>query len=265
VAELSGRDYDTILDLTVAAIERLDGDGSWWQPVCEGLIGTLEAGIAGVLEVTLPDGIISGETWPQWTQGISFEPPGLVVRHPLVRHYSTRHDTEPRTISDVQDRHGWRRSPVYRRVLTTMQGSAVHQLAIPLPGPRHMFRSIALGRSDGDFTEHHRQFARRLQPLLVTLDRHVRAARRWQVTAPPGAAARAADVGLTSRELTVLGLVADGLTGQAIARRLGITAHTVAKHQQNIYRKFGTGDRLTTVLVAGSLGLLPFHEACPVR
>ncbi|EWM17261.1 response regulator transcription factor [Kutzneria sp. 744] len=67
----------------------------------------------------------------------------------------------------------------------------------------------------------------------------------------------AVQVLLTPRELTVLALAAESLTAEAIARRLGIATGTVQKHLENAYRKLGTGDRLTSVLRAQALGLLP--------
>jgi DNA-binding NarL/FixJ family response regulator len=65
-----------------------------------------------------------------------------------------------------------------------------------------------------------------------------------------------ADLNLTRREQEILVVLSEGLTAQAIARRLGLSPRTVAKYQQRIYRKFGTSDRLTTVLRAQRLGLL---------
>jgi DNA-binding CsgD family transcriptional regulator len=62
---------------------------------------------------------------------------------------------------------------------------------------------------------------------------------------------------LTQRELTVLAVLAEGLTADAIARRLEISPRTVHRHLQHLYRKLGTTDRLATVLRAKSLGLLP--------
>lgn len=62
---------------------------------------------------------------------------------------------------------------------------------------------------------------------------------------------------LTGRELTVLHLLAEGLTAEAIGRRLAISTRTVHKHLEHVYAKFGTGDRLTTVLRAQHAGLLP--------
>ena len=61
---------------------------------------------------------------------------------------------------------------------------------------------------------------------------------------------------LTSREQATLNLLAESLTAEAIARRLGISAGTVAQHLASLYRKLGTNDRLETVLRAQHLGLL---------
>ncbi|WP_157767736.1 helix-turn-helix transcriptional regulator [Actinosynnema pretiosum] len=61
---------------------------------------------------------------------------------------------------------------------------------------------------------------------------------------------------LTQRERTVLVVLAEGLTADAIARRLDISPRTVHRHLQHLYRKLGTTDRLATVLRAQELGLL---------
>ncbi len=61
---------------------------------------------------------------------------------------------------------------------------------------------------------------------------------------------------LTPRELTVLSLVAESLTTEAIGRRLRISPRTVHKHIEHLYRKMGTADRLSTVLRARTEGLL---------
>lgn len=44
-------------------------------------------------------------------------------------------------------------------------------------------------------------------------------------------------VRLTGRELDVLSLIARGCTYSQVADRLGISAHTVATHIKNLYRK----------------------------
>jgi DNA-binding CsgD family transcriptional regulator len=61
---------------------------------------------------------------------------------------------------------------------------------------------------------------------------------------------------LTPRESDVLGLLHEGLTARAIARQLDLSTRTVSKYQERLYRKLGTSDRLTTVLVAQRLGLV---------
>lgn len=62
---------------------------------------------------------------------------------------------------------------------------------------------------------------------------------------------------LTPREHTVLNLLGEGLSAKAMARRLAISPRTVTKHQETLYRKLETSDRLMTVLRAQALGLLP--------
>lgn len=64
------------------------------------------------------------------------------------------------------------------------------------------------------------------------------------------------DCGLTARELTVLGLIADGLTAGAVGHRLLISPRTVQKHLENIYAKLRTTDKVSAVLRAQALGLL---------
>ena len=61
---------------------------------------------------------------------------------------------------------------------------------------------------------------------------------------------------LSERELEVLGLVAEGLTNQEIARRLHISLSTVKGHTTNIYGKLGVRSRTQAVSLAQSLGLI---------
>lgn len=48
---------------------------------------------------------------------------------------------------------------------------------------------------------------------------------------------------LTEREVELLHLVAEGLTNEAIADRLTLSARTVERHLSNIYRKLGVSGR----------------------
>ena len=58
----------------------------------------------------------------------------------------------------------------------------------------------------------------------------------------------------------VLGLLAEGLTAVAVARRLAMAERTVNKHLANIYARLGCHDRVSAVRTAERLGMLP-----PVR
>jgi DNA-binding CsgD family transcriptional regulator len=94
----------------------------------------------------------------------------------------------------------------------------------------------------------------------MTRQRPTAASARTERPGDVGAALVTASAGvqLTDRELAVLDLAADGLITAAIARRLGISPRTVGKHLEQAYRKLGANDRVSAVLRAHSLGLVPF-------
>lgn len=64
-----------------------------------------------------------------------------------------------------------------------------------------------------------------------------------------------ADV-LTTREMCVLELVAQGLTNYAIAHRLGIAENTVKNHLRNVHVKLDVRCRTQAVTVAARAGWL---------
>ena len=59
----------------------------------------------------------------------------------------------------------------------------------------------------------------------------------------PAAAPPGAPCGLTTREMEILGLAAEGMTNGRIARELWITEQTVKFHLSNTYRKLGVANR----------------------
>ncbi len=61
---------------------------------------------------------------------------------------------------------------------------------------------------------------------------------------------------LSAREVEVLGLAADGLTGPQIAERLFVSPTTVKTHFEHIYEKLGVGDRAAAVAHALRTGLI---------
>ncbi len=54
-------------------------------------------------------------------------------------------------------------------------------------------------------------------------------------------------VSLTPRELEVLGLVGEGMSNKTIARKLGISAHTVKYHLEAVFAKLGARSRAEAV------------------
>jgi DNA-binding NarL/FixJ family response regulator len=61
---------------------------------------------------------------------------------------------------------------------------------------------------------------------------------------------------LTPRELQVLTAMADGATNKAIARRLGISFHTVKFHVAAILEKLDADTRTEAVMKAAQLGIV---------
>ena len=69
--------------------------------------------------------------------------------------------------------------------------------------------------------------------------------------------------GLTSREIEVLRLLAQGLSNREIAVRLVISAKTASHHVEHIYAKTGTANRARASLYAARHGLIGPPEASP--
>ena len=125
-------------------------------------------------------------------------------------------------------------------------------LAIPLAVTSREICAIALMRDGADFTSTEMDAACQLQPVLGAIY-----ALRERL-APGGPAIHDASTGipLTARELAVLHLMTDGLIATAIARRLGISPHTVSRHMESVYRKLDAHDRATAILRAQAQGCL---------
>jgi DNA-binding NarL/FixJ family response regulator len=60
---------------------------------------------------------------------------------------------------------------------------------------------------------------------------------------------------LSRREIDILGLVAQGLDNQAIARTLSLTPKTVRNHVSNVLTKLNVGDRSQAIVLAHRKGL----------
>jgi DNA-binding CsgD family transcriptional regulator len=62
---------------------------------------------------------------------------------------------------------------------------------------------------------------------------------------------------LSDRELEILGLASEGLTGPEIAERLVLSPWTVKTHFENTYEKLGVSDRGAAIALAVRTGLIP--------
>jgi len=70
---------------------------------------------------------------------------------------------------------------------------------------------------------------------------------------------------LTLREAHVLGVIAHGCTYEQAAARLGISAHTVAAHIKNIYRKLDVHSAGAAVMRAIELGQIAVASLPPAQ
>jgi DNA-binding CsgD family transcriptional regulator len=171
----------------------------------------------------------------------------LLDEHPLFQWYSSQSDWSPVRISDVVPWESFRRTRLLTEVLAPV--GACHMISIMLIPPANgEFVYFGATRGDPDFADEELELCRNLQPCLVALYARLTTA---EYDTPDAAAA-----GLTHRERLVLGLLADGLTADAIARRVSARPATVRKHLQNLYAKLGTSDRLEAVIRGRDLGLL---------
>ena len=87
----------------------------------------------------------------------------------------------------------------------------------------------------------------------VLRDRH---AHGLPVPRGPRAASRASPAGLTTREVEVLGLLADGLSYAEVAERLILSEKTVGHHVSAVLRKLGEPTRSRAVAAAVRRGIL---------
>lgn len=107
-----------------------------------------------------------------------------------------------------------------------------------LVGTAHQLDDRALARLQ--------EIRRYLEVLEQRRTRGPTEVRRPSKTAPP----------LTTREIEVLEMLADGHPARRMATQLGVSERTIHKHLANLYAKLGVHDRLLAVRQAESLGLI---------
>nr|BFE50145.1 hypothetical protein GCM10017745_35720 [Saccharothrix mutabilis subsp. capreolus] len=174
-----------------------------------------------------------------------------IDEHPLVNWFAVTGDPAAQTLGRVPASLVDVRYEAWRDVLGPLE--VEHQLSLPLLLQGPAFRTFVLVSQGGDFTDEDVRLARTVQGLLAGLERQAHLLARWLPAEQRGEC----DVALTGRELAVLGLVAGGLTAGAIGRHLMISPRTVQKHLEHAYSKLRTRDKVSAVLRAQALGLLP--------
>ncbi|MFF4629564.1 response regulator transcription factor [Streptomyces griseorubiginosus] len=248
--------YERVLSVAVAALHERDPEQLWpllaadLPALCGGdaLIYKLDdwnesEGTLGLSPAATAEFTVLGD-----------EETGLLrAGYPLAAHYAGRVDRTPVSAGRVAGR-AWPGSPTARLLDRLLDVD--HVLGIPLPGSTTPITGCLVYRSGRDFSDDELRLAEQLQPLLAAVEQQRQLLRRLDASS-----GQAADLALTPRETTVLVLLGDALTALSIGRRLGISERTVHKHIANIYRKLGTHDRVSTVLHAQRLGLIPAASA----
>jgi DNA-binding NarL/FixJ family response regulator len=95
------------------------------------------------------------------------------------------------------------------------------------------------------------------------LRRQLRRGGTMRVPRGPTRATATNPAGLTSRQLEVLGLLAEGLTDAEIAARLSLSAKTVGHHVSALLAKLGVGSRRQAATAARRLGVVSARDREP--
>ncbi len=242
MSSLRAGDYRKVLELVADAL-RCSGPGFPDVRVTGFLRDAFQAEFAGAGRVDLLG--TASTTWGDSPAPLAPQAGfhDYAIGHPVTLAYRRTGRPHPMRASDLP-RH--RASPAF--------GSAdmSRLLVIPLAVTSREICAIALVRDGADFTSTDVNMACQLQPVLgAVYDLRER-------LAPGGPATYDAstDIPLTARELAVLHLMTDGLIATAIARRLGISPHTVSRHIESVYRKLDAHDRATAILRAQAQGCL---------
>jgi DNA-binding CsgD family transcriptional regulator len=238
------------IDLT-AHVLTLPADRDPMVDVCAEVSSQFDGALVGTVDFTADLARITGYR----TAGIRLDYYATHTGcHPLSRHYLATGDQHARCLVDA---HRFFREPSAAAVLAHARQidgvtDVVYVPLVPLPGMTHRWLAMASSERLG---EPARQVFDRLRELIRSIDAQGTVLTEcWREDGSP---TTGDEVGLTTRELVVLTLTADGLTAGAIADRLHISARTVSIHQQHSYAKLGVHDRLSAVLSAHSVGLLP--------
>ena len=160
----------------------------------------------------------------------------LASQHPCIEHYRRSGDDRPVMISDFLSTAAFHRLDLYAEFFRVIP--VEHQLTVSLTDRGATVVGIALNRAGPDFDDIDRAVLTLLRRPLLTALKRARL-RHGLNTSPLDQ--------LSAHERAVIELVALGRTNAAIARTLGVSPRTVAKHLEHIYRKLHVCSRAAAV------------------
>lgn len=255
--EARAREARLVADVVAQALEAVEQDQSPISSIAVRLGEAVRADCICFGWLDVPSGACHLRTWPD------IRDPALMLRatteiprsHPVLNFWMAGNTDVAAVSSLVTDRVAWRNSAAYALLRTGL--GCTETAGVRLEDGGHTLRMIGFAR--------HRDFSPAELDLLAAVRRPVLALCRhadWLAGLRTGhdgdgARRRASALGLTTRELEVLQLLAEGFLASSIASRLLISTRTVHRHLGHIYGKLETHDRLTTVMRAQRLGLLP--------
>jgi DNA-binding CsgD family transcriptional regulator len=171
--------------------------------------------------------------------------------HPLALHFRQTHDPH---VADLADARRFLRNERSQAILHHLRVENLRDFVVMPLQARRGTDHRWLGLSSDHLGSSVRSELERLRPLVRAIDAH--SAALASGLPRPLSDVPASHPDLSSRELAVLALIAEGLTAIAIGYRLRISPRTVSKHQQNLYRKLDVRDRLSAVVRAQDVGLV---------
>jgi DNA-binding CsgD family transcriptional regulator len=146
-------------------------------------------------------------------------------------------------IGDVATDRAWRRTAFYNEWCREVHIEPQARIVLARAGDpiqRALMFDVAddAGRTFGD---RERSLLKLIRPTCLRL-----------LAAADAAAARHRALGLTARELQVLGLVRDGMTNGEIATQLFLSPATIRTHLENAFRKIGAHTRTEAIARLGA-------------
>jgi DNA-binding CsgD family transcriptional regulator len=241
---------DVVLSATLDFLKSMANGQSAENALCTGIARHLRADAVAQLVYDQPTKTGHLIVWPDTLDLVSLRSAVDRLSHlaPVLLAHSAK-EQRASCLLTTDARSEWPGRQVSR---VLRQGLGFEQLAqVSIEGPPGRVRLVILARHH-DFDPLDVQVLRRLRDPLCWL---------MQVTEHQSARSFAdygcpSDPGLSTREIDVLTLVAQGLMARTIAARLEVSPRTVHKHLGSAYRKLDAHDRLVAVRRAEGLGLL---------